>query len=192
MRLKDLTHLSSHTIAAGQSFYRVQRARATRATVKLGPLKLPPAGVMSGRFDLAAHATAYLGESPETALYEAVFRREATMVSLAMLAQRELLAVQLVHEIQLGDLRPHALTSPVLQSLRHSETQQLALEAHAAGFVGLIYRSAQQFGQDCIVLFDPHAATAKLLWRAPLINSACAVNRWVAVVARGSRIPLVP
>lgn len=102
-------------------------------------------------------------------MYEAIFRREATAVSLAQLALRELLAVQLVREVELGDLRPHASTWPVLQSLRRSETQELASQAHDAGFAGLIYRSTQQSGQDCIVLFDPPSGAVRTLWK----NDAC-------------------
>ncbi|WP_157270584.1 RES family NAD+ phosphorylase [Azohydromonas aeria] len=192
MNLADLEYLNTCTIPAGQTFFRIQRARATRQTVRRGPLKLAPAGVMSGRFDLVDAPTAYLAEAPETALYEAVFRREATSVSIAALGQRELLAAQLLQQVQLGDLRPHAGSWPVLQSLRHSQTQELAAQAHAAGFDGFIYRSAQQFGQDCIVLFDPGATSTKALWRTPLTNAAGAVSRWVAAAVRGSGIPLVP
>lgn len=192
MRLQDLEYLNTHTVATGQSFYRIQRARSIQTTDKRGALNLAPAGVMSGRFDLVAHATAYLAESPDTALYEAVFRREATMVSLTLLAQRELLSIQVQREFQLGDLRPHTSAWPVLQSLRHPETQELAREAHEAHYGGLIYRSAQQFGQDCIVLFDPGATDTKLLWRSRLVNSHGAVNRWVADAVRGSRITLTP
>lgn len=192
MNLTDLEYLNTCTIPAGQTFFRTQRARATRQTVRRGPLKLAPAGVMSGRFDLADVPTAYLAEAPETALYEAVFRREVVAVSMSALGQRELLAAQLLREVQLGDLRPHAGTWPILQSLRHSQTRELAAQAHAAGFDGFIYRSAQQFGQDCIVLFDPDAASTKALWRTPLVNVAGAVNRWVAAAVRGSGVPLVP
>lgn len=148
--------------------------------------------MLSGRFDLAGVSTAYFAEAPDTALYEAIFRREVTMVSLSTLGQYELLGAQSVREIELGDLRPHAAAWPVLQSLRLSETQHLAAEIRGAGFAGVVYRSAQQHGQDCIVLFDPPSDLCKPLWRSPLINSSGAVNRWVMVATRGSRIPLAP
>lgn len=191
MRLQDLEFLNTHTVAAGQSFYRVQRARRTSTTVVRGPLKMAPPGLFDGRFDLAGVASGYLAEAPETALYESIFRREATAVSMARIAKYELIAVQLVRAIQVGDLRAHASSWPVLQSLRLQETQQISAEARAAGFDGLMYRSAQQFGQDCLVLFDPPVGAIKGLWRSPLIKQG-ALNRWVVDAARGSRVPLAP
>lgn len=192
MRLDDLGYLDTCTLAVGQSLYRVQRAGLRRGTVRRGPLKLAPAGLLGGRFDLTGAPTAYLAEAPETALYEAVARREAMLLSLAQLAQRELTAVQTRRELTLGDLRPHTSSWPVLQSLRHAETQALATQAQAAGFAGLVYRSAQHFGQDCFVLFDPPAACIKPLWRTPLVNAAGSIHHWVAQVVRGSRLPLTP
>lgn len=157
-----------------------------------GDLHLAPIGSLSGRFDLADVPSAYLAEAPDTALFEAVFRRESTGVSVSALQLRELLAVQTNAELVLGDLRPHATAWPVLQSLRFSETQALATGAHRAGFDGLIYRSAQHFAQDCVVLFDPGSAATKPLWRVALANRQGAVNNWVADAARRSRVPLLP
>lgn len=192
MHLKDLEYLNTYTVAKGHSFYRLQCLRSTATTVKRGPLKLAPAGLLGGRFDLTAKPTAYFAESPHTALYEAIFRREATFVSLALLGQRELIATQLTKEVELGDLRPHSSAWPVLQSLRHSQTQELAASAHAAGLAGFLYRSAQQFGEDCIVLFDPAADATKLLWRSLLVNADGALNRWAVEALDGSRVPLAP
>jgi hypothetical protein len=192
MKLRHLEYLTPTTLAAGQAFYRVQRRRSSSQTVQRGPLKLAPAGTLSGRFDLTHRPTAYLAEAPDTAIYEAVFRREAIAVSLAKLATQSLLAVQLLHDLVLGDLRPHASAWPVLQSLRQSETQELAAEAHAAGYAGLLYRSAQQHGQDCMALFDPPTGAFKTVSLTQLVNPNGAINRWVAVAVRGSRVPLVP
>ena len=80
MKLSDLEVVTSHSLASGQSLFRVQRTR--RATILRGPLKLAPIGLLSGRFDLPGVPCAYFGESPDTALYEALFRREAPMISL--------------------------------------------------------------------------------------------------------------
>ncbi|MES3000226.1 MAG: RES family NAD+ phosphorylase [Pseudomonadota bacterium] len=135
---------------------------------------------------------AYFGEAPDTALYEALFRREAPLLSLHELRTRELVAVQVRRNLQLGDLRPHTPNWPVLQSLRFGETQELASNAHAAGLEGLIYRSAQQHGQDCVVLFDPGTEVVAALTRKPLVGAGDALNRWVALAARRSKVPLVP
>lgn len=192
MKLADLGNLSSYRLAQGQSLFRIQRAAVIGAAIARGPLHLAPVGSLSGRFDLAGVPCAYLAEAPDTALFEAVFRRESTGVSVAALQLRELLAVQTQSELVLGDLRPHAAAWPVLQSLRFSETQALAAEVHQTGFKGLIYRSAQHFTQDCVVLFDPHSAATTDLWRVVLANWQGAVNKWVADAARRSLVPLVP
>ncbi|HQC97711.1 MAG TPA: RES family NAD+ phosphorylase [Aquabacterium sp.] len=192
MKLSDLEHLSPYRLAQGQSLFRIQRPVVTGAAVARGPLHLPPIGSMSGRFDLAGVPCAYLAEAPDTALYEALFRRESTGVSVSLLQLRELLAVQTSAQLVLGDLRPHATAWPVLQSLRFSKTQALAAALHRAGFHGIIYRSAQHFAQDCFVLFDPGSAATKLLWRTALANPQGAVNKWVADTARRSLVPLIP
>ena len=192
MKLKDIQFLSPYKLPAGQSLYRVQRRAVTTKTIQRGPLKLAPLGMAVGRFDLKATPCAYLAESPETSLYESVFRREVTGVSMTRLAQQELVTVQITQEIDLGDLRPHAALWPVLQSLRYGETQELAETAFAAGYGGLLYRSAQQFGQDCIVWFDPPAGAVKLLSTTPLANGSGALSRWAYDAAQRSRVPLVP
>ncbi|MCM5681554.1 RES family NAD+ phosphorylase [Schlegelella sp. S2-27] len=193
MKLAALGNVSPYRLAQGHSLYRIQRPTVTGAALGRGPLHLAPIGAMSGRFDLAKLPCAYLAEAPGTALYEAVFRREATGVSVAGLLQlRELLAIQTLAEFVLADLRPHATAWPVLQSLRFSETQQLADDVHQAGFDGIIYCSAQHFAQACVVLFNPDAAAMKALWRVALANAAGAVNKWVADAATHSLVPLVP
>lgn len=192
MKLSDLGHVSSYRLAQGQSLYRIQRSTVSGAAVARGPLHLAPIGSLSGRFDLASVPCAYLAEAPNTALYEAVFRRESTGVSVAALQQRELLSAQTLTELVLGDLRPHTASWPVLQSLRSSETQALAADVHLAGLDGIIYHSAQHFAQASVVLFDPSVGAMKVLWRVPLANSLGAVNKWVADAVRRSFVPLVP
>jgi len=190
MKFSDLEVVSIHALAAGQALFRVQRARG--GGVRRGPLRLAPAGSMSGRFDLPDAPCAYFGEAPDTAVYESLFRREATFQSLNVMKGRELLTAQVRRTLQLGDLRPHTPNWPVLQSLRFSETQELALDAFAAGLDGLIYRSAQQHGQDCVVMFDPPADIVAARARTPLIGPMGQLNRWVALAARRSKVPLVP
>lgn len=190
MKLSDLDVLTTHTLASGQTLFRVQRAR--RIPVRRGPLKLAAVGLMSGRFDLPSVPCAYFGEAPETALYEALFRREASLLSIHDLRTRELLVCQVRHNLKLGDLRPHTGNWPALQSLRFSETQELASDAYGAGLEGLIYRSAQQHGEDCIVLFDPGTDAVVARTKTPLVGTGNALNRWVALAAQRSRVPLVP
>jgi hypothetical protein len=161
MKLADLGNLAPYLLAQGQSLFRVQRSTVTGAAIARGPFHLAPVGSLAGRFDLAGLPCAYLATAPDTAVFEAVFRRESTGVSIAALQLRELLAVQTNSQIVLGDLRPHATAWPVLQSLRFSETQALATEVHQAGFDGLIYCSAQHFARDCVVLFDPRQYCGK-------------------------------
>lgn len=192
MNLQDIQFLTPYKLPPGQSLFRVQRRTATANTIRRGPLKLAPLGMAAGRFDVTAAPSAYLAESPETSLYESVFRREATGVSLARLAQQELVTVQITQEVELGDLRPHASSWPVLQSLRYSETRELAEAAFAAGYQGLLYRSAQQAGQDCIVWFDPPAGAVKLLSATSLVSESGALSRWAFDAARRSRVALVP
>ncbi|MBC7393287.1 MAG: RES family NAD+ phosphorylase, partial [Variovorax sp.] len=102
---------------------------------------------MSGRFALAMTETGYFAESPETAIYESLVRREAVFLSISNAAGRQLLCLRTIRPVQLLDLRQHASTWPVLQSLRFSATQEMAAEALAAGYEGIAYRSAQHYGQ---------------------------------------------
>ncbi|GAB3653184.1 RES family NAD+ phosphorylase [Ramlibacter alkalitolerans] len=190
MKLSDLEVITTYSLASGQSLFRVQRARGS--AVRRGPLKLAPVGLLSGRFDLPSVPCAYFGEAPDTALYEALFRREAPLLSLHELRRRELLTVQVRRNLELGDLRPHAANWPVLQSLRFGETQELASDAHAAGLEGLIYRSAQQHGQDCVVLFDPGDKVVAAHTRTALVGAGDTLNRWVMLAAQRSKVPQVP
>lgn len=152
MKLHDLQYLPPVTLPASQTVYRVQRIKARPGAVAIGPLKIAPIGDMSGRFALASTATAYFAESPETALYESLVRREAMALSISNAATRQLLCLR-TRPLRLLDLRPHAASWPVLQSLRFPATQDIAAGALADGFEGIAYRSAQQYGQDCFVVF---------------------------------------
>lgn len=190
MKLSDLEVLTLYTLAARQSLFRVQRAG--KGAVRRGALKMAPPGLLSGRFDLPDVPCAYFAEAPDTALYEATLRREATFITITELRARELLTVEVRASLELGDLRPHAPNWPVLQSLRFSETQELAREARAAGLQGLIYRSAQQHGQDCVVLFDPKPGAVAKRASASLVDPGDRLNRWVAHGLRRSKVALVP
>lgn len=192
MRLHDLQYLPPVTLAASQTVYRVQRARARPGATTIGPLKMAPVGDMSSRFAIAKAATCYFAESPETALYESLVRREAVSLSLSSAAGRQLLCLRTTRPIQLLDLRPHASSWPALQSLRFSVTQDIAAEAVAAGFEGIAYRSAQHYGQDCFVVFGVGVKAFKLVWREALMLPDGSMHQALAAAIRGGQIMLAP
>lgn len=192
MKLQDLQYVLEHHVAAGASVYRVQRSVARPGSVVVGALKLAPPGLLISRFDLVAHAVAYFADTPETAIYESLARREAMSLSLNVVGARQLLTLQATRSLRLADLRPHASTWPVLQSLRYALTQQIAADANGLGYEGVVYRSAQQYGQDCLALFGPSLSALKLVRRIPLVDPSGGLHRAVANALRGSQVPLVP
>ncbi|MBK6648424.1 MAG: RES domain-containing protein [Betaproteobacteria bacterium] len=66
---------------------------------------LAPPGGLAGRFDLADEATAYLADSPETALYESLFRREVRSCHFSRIEQRALMTFETQASLRLVDLR---------------------------------------------------------------------------------------
>jgi len=161
--------------------------------VAVGPLRVPPRGKLFNRFDLVGDETAYFGESAETAVYETLARREAVTVAMATLVGRVLLTLQTTASLRLLDLRFHAGAWPVLQSLRYNVTQGLSQDAHALGYDGIIYRSAQQYGSDCVVLFGAGAMRCmRLVSKLPLVSPSGALHRAAADAIRGAKIPLTP
>ncbi|MEY4754576.1 MAG: hypothetical protein RJA44_2251 [Pseudomonadota bacterium] len=193
MKLLDLTHYEEAVLPRLHSIYRLQRTRRSPSTVSIGPLRLPPTGLLTGRFDLPDVPVGYFGESPQTAAYETVARREAERLSIADLRQRSLLWVQLTQPVRLLDLRPHAASWPVLMSLRLAQMQELALDARRQGFDGVLYRSAQHYGHDCCALFGAALEVVRRVESQPLVEARTgALHRLVADVQRGSRLPLTP
>lgn len=192
MKLVELEHAVDFTLPAPSILYRVQRLRSRRGAVAVGTLRVAPRGLLVNRFDLVDEEVAYLAESSETAVYETLVRREATALSMSVIAGRTLLTLQTTAPLHLLDLRFHASAWPVLQSLRYSETQELAREARTAGYDGLIYRSAQQYGADCVALFGAIAMLrVKLVTKRPLVSTAGALHRAAAEAIRGAKVPLV-
>lgn len=192
MKIHDLYYLPPITLAASQTVYRVQRIKARPGAASIGPLKLAPIGDMSGRFALAMTETGYFAESPETAIYESLVRREAVSLSISNAAGRQLLCLRTIRPVQLLDLRQHASTWPVLQSLRFSATQEMAAEALAAGYEGIAYRSAQHYGQDCFVVFGAGLKAFKLVWRKALLLPDGSMYQALAIAIRGGQIVLAP
>jgi hypothetical protein len=192
MKLQDLQYLPPITLAASRTVYRVQRARRRPGAATIGPLKLAPIGDMSSRFALAATSAGYFAESPETAIYESLVRREAVSLSISNAVNRQLLCLRTTRPIQLLDLRPHASSWPVLQSLRFSATQEIAAEALAAGFEGIAHRSAQQYGQDCFVVFGASLGAFRLVWRKALVLPDGSMHQALVTAIRGGQVSVVP
>lgn len=193
MKLVELQHAVDFTLASPSILHRVQRLRSRRGAVAVGPLRVPRRGLLLNRFDLADDEVAYFAESSETAVYETLARREATTLSMSTVASRVLLTLKTTEPLQLLDLRFHAGAWPVLQSLRYAETQELAMEARNNGYDGLIYRSAQHYGSDCVALFGATAMRrVRAVTRLPLLNESGALHRAAAEAIRGAMVPLVP
>lgn len=192
MKLHDLQYLPPVTLPASQTVYRVQRTKARPGAVTIGPLKMAPVGDMSGRFALARTETGYFAESPETAIYESLVRREAVSLSISNAASRQLLCLRSTRRVRLLDLRQHAASWPVLQSLRFSATQEIAAGALADGFDGIAYRSAQHYGQDCFVVFGAGLESIKMVWRKALVLSDGSMHQALATAIRGGQIMLAP
>lgn len=127
MKFKDLNP-SIIELAAPFVFYRVQLIRPRAKSVRMNGLSMPPVGLMYGRFCLPNEAVAYLADSPETALYESLLRRETTSRSLTELRRRNLVEFVTTGPLRLADLRSLAEPYPVLQSLRVTQTQELAAD----------------------------------------------------------------
>lgn len=193
MKLTHFEFAPAYTLTASLALYRVQRHTTRRGDKRIGRIRLAPAGILAGRFDLADDVVGYFAERPETAGYEALARREIRQLTMAHLAQRELMCVTVQSEIQLLDLRPHAQSWPVLQSLRFSMTQELAASARQAGYDGAIYKSAQQFGMDCMAVFGPALKHLRHAWSERLVEPGTGnLHGLVADLHRGSQIPVTP
>jgi hypothetical protein len=146
---------------------------------------------LSGRFCLPDRRVAYFADSAETAGYEALGRREQTLLSLDRLRHGELLCVGVDSDLILLDVTPHASEYPALQSTRFGPTQALSARAAAAGYDGVAYLSAQRHGGVCYALFEHVLPAIRARWRQRLIDPETGnLHRVVATVARGSGLPL--
>lgn len=193
MKLADLEFTPSLDLPFPSVLYRIQRARARRGSLRVGRILLPPSHLLNGRFDLSGISVGYFAEAPETAVYESLCRREATAVSLQAAAMRTLLCVQTTQPMMLLDLRMHASSWPVLQSLRVRHTQELAAEAHAQGFAGIVYCSAQQPNMDCYAIFGDALASLRAVWSERLTEPSTGnLHAVLASAIKGSQVPLVP
>lgn len=193
MRLSELTSPPTYHVPDPTVLRRVQRVRARPGSAAVGPVRMPPAGTLSGRFDLSSEVTGYFAASTTTAVLESIARREAHEVSMALIGTRLELVVHTTSPLLLLDLRPFATKWPVLQSLRWSETQELAADALAAGFQGIVYRSAQHYGQDCFALFGGAMTGLRLLQKFPLVDPLTGrLHRAVHEALTHAKLPLTP
>jgi hypothetical protein len=191
MILTLLDLVEEHTLPSSSFLQRVQIKRSRPGTVAIGPVRLPPSDLCIGRFDIPATPVGYFAEMAETAMYEALARRERTFLAADQLRSRALLTVRTSQDLRLLDLRPCAHDYPVLQSLRYSETQTLALEAFRQGYDGIAYHSAQQHAGVCYALFQDSLRSTRKVRTEDLVHPASGTfHRALVNVLRGSAIPL--
>lgn len=193
MKLSDLEFAPTFDLLAPSALFRIQRSRARAGTVRIARLLLPPSTLLNGRFDVAGVPVGYFAEAPDTAAYEALARRETTALSIQTIAGRSLLCVQASRTLPLLDLRMHASSWPVLQSLRLAHTQELAADAHAQGFAGIVYCSAQQNNMACYAVFGEALSSLKAAWTERLVEPGTGnLHTVIAAALKGSKVPLTP
>ncbi len=133
--------------------HRVQLIRHRANSLRMNGLSMPPVGLMHGRFCLSNEPVAYLADSPETALYESLLRRETVSRTISELRRRCLVEFVTTGSMRLADLRGLAEPYPVLHSFRVAQTQELAAECRALALDGMVYASAQHPHHLCVALF---------------------------------------
>jgi RES domain len=175
-----------------ERWYRIQRIKAIKGSVRSNGFVLPPTGLLASRFDLNDQATAYLADSAVTALYESLFRREARSCSMVTLSQRVVVIFETTQRLRLADLHGHEEPFPVLQSLRYATTQQLAQDCTHHGLQGLLYASAQHPHHSCLCIFSSGIALMRRLTITPLVEpGGSRLHKAVVNAAYGSRVPLL-
>lgn len=180
-------------LPTGQLFYRVQRTAGRKGSVKINRMILPPAGIKAGRFCLSDGITAYLADSPETALYEAVFRRELrAFVALSDLRIKTLGSFITRQALRLVDLRGLEEQYPVLQSQRIEHTQALSQQFFHEGYDGILYASAQHPQHACVCLFQSGCKKIRCIEAWPLVKpDTDLLHRAVVDAAKRSGIEIV-
>jgi hypothetical protein len=153
MKFKDLNPTVIE-LAPPHVFFRTQLIRSRADSLQMNGVSMPPVGLMHGRYCLPDEPVAYLADSPETALYESLLRRETVSRSLSELRSRCLVEFKTTSTLRLADVRGLAEPYPVLQSLRVPQTQELAADCISMGLDGLAYASAQHPQHTCIALFQ--------------------------------------
>jgi hypothetical protein len=179
-------------IPANQIWYRLQLKKTISRSVQVKGYILAPTGGLVNRFDLVNEPTAYLADSPETALYESLFRREVTSCHWDRLAQRELVSFETQKAISLVYLRGQEEQYPVLQSMRYESSQELAKNYREKGLDGILYASAQHPYHGCVCLFKTGMEKTKKLESYPLVEPKTkAIHKAVVIAQRGSQVPII-
>jgi len=160
--------------------HRVQLIRPRASSLRMNGLSMPPVGLMQGRFCLSNEPVAYLADSPETALYESLLRRETASRTLSELRRRCMVEFVTTGSLRLADLRGLAEPYPVLQSLRIAQTQELAVDCRAMALDGVVYASAQHPQHFCVALF--HSGIGQLSKRSSQRLVKTGTNRLLQVL----------
>lgn len=179
-------------VPSHQVWYRVQRKSARKDSLRHKGYVLAPPGGLAGRFDLADEATAYLADSPETALYESLFRREVRSCHFSRIEQRVLLTFETQTPLRLVDLRGLEAHYPVLQSMRYEANQAFAAACRQQGLHGVLYASAQHSSHSCICLFGAGIDRTKKMVAVDLVQAGTELlHKAVVSAARGSQVPIM-
>jgi RES domain-containing protein len=179
-------------VPAHQVWHRVQRTTARKDSVRHKGYVLAPPGGLAGRFDLADEATVYLADSPETALYESLFRREVRSCHLSRIEQRALVSFETVAALRLVDLRGLEAHYPVLQSMRYETSQAFAQACGAQGLHGVLYASAQHPSHSCVCLFGAGIDRTKKVAAVDLVQAGTGLlHKAVVLAVRGSQVPIL-
>ena len=179
-------------IPAQQVLYRVQRKNGRGDSVRLKGYVLAPLSGLAGRFDLADEATAYVADSPETALYESLFRREVRSCHISRIEQRALVSFETVAPVRLVDLRGLEERYPVLQSMRYDTSQAFAQACRQQGLHGVIYASAQHPSHSCVCLFKAGIERTRKVEVIVLVQPDTGLlHKAVVLAARGSQVPIL-
>jgi hypothetical protein len=181
------------TLADAIDVYRIQPSMPRTTSVVVGPVIMAPRGTLACRFDLPSAEVGYFTFDATTAMYETFARREVALIPLALLGVRSLLTLRIATAgLNIADLRPYATDWPALQATRYGATQQLAVDVQRAGFDGALYRSAQQFGADCLALFGPAVSKVSLVSSDVLYDIATSRLHLCTVdAARGAELPII-
>lgn len=175
-----------------QTWHRVQRTTARRGSVRLKGYVLAPTGGLTGRFDLTGEPTAYLADSPETALYESVFRREVRSCHWDRLLERTLVTFETRTSMRLADVRGLEERYPVLQSMRYETSQKFAQDCRRQGLHGILYASAQHPHHSCVCLFKAGIVQTRKVTGFALVEPGTGnLLRSAVNAARGSQVPIV-
>ena len=179
-------------IPAQQIWHRVQRKNGRGDSVRLKGYVLAPPGGLAGRFDLADEATAYVADSPETALYESLFRREVRSCHFSRIEQRALVSFETIEPVRLVDVRGLEELYPVLQSMRYETSQSFAQACRQQGLHGVLYASAQHPSHSCICLFKAGIERTRKVEAVTLVQPDTGLlHKAVILAARGSQVPIL-